>query len=115
VFENRVLGRVFGPKRDEVRMEWRKLDNEELNGLYCSPNIVRVIKSIRMRWTGHVARMGRGEAFTGFWWGKLRERGHLGDPSVDGKIILRWVFKKLDVVVCTESSWLRIGTGGGHL
>ena len=58
VFENRVLRRVFVPKRDEVKGEWRKLHNEELNGLYCSPNIVRVIKSRRMRWAGNVARMG---------------------------------------------------------
>jgi len=58
VFENRVLRRIFGPKRDEVTGKWRKLHNEELNDLYCSPNIVRVIKSRRMRWTGHVARMG---------------------------------------------------------
>jgi len=57
VFENRVLRRIFGPKRDEVTGEWRKLHNEELNDLYCSPNIVRVIKS-RMGWEGHVARMG---------------------------------------------------------
>jgi len=57
VFENRVLRRTFGPKRDEVTGEWRKLHNEELNDLYCSPNIVRVIKSRRMRWAGHVARM----------------------------------------------------------
>jgi hypothetical protein len=56
VFENRVLRRIFGPKRDEVTGEWRKLHNEELNDLYCSPTIVRVIK-LRMRWTGHVARM----------------------------------------------------------
>ena len=58
VFENRVLRRIFGPKRDEVTGEWRTLHNEELNDLYCSPNIVRVIKSRRMRWVGHVARMG---------------------------------------------------------
>jgi len=58
VFENRVLRRLFGPKRDEVTGEWRKLHNEELNDLYSSPNIVRMIKSRRMRWAGHVARMG---------------------------------------------------------
>ena len=57
VFENRVLRRIFGPKRNEVTGEWRKLHNEELNDLYCSPNIIRVIKLRRMRWTGHVARM----------------------------------------------------------
>jgi len=60
VFDNRVLRRIFGPKRDEVKGEWRKLHNEELNDLYCSPNIVRVIKSRIMRWAGHVARMGGG-------------------------------------------------------
>jgi hypothetical protein len=62
MFENRVL-RIFGPKRDEVTREWRKLHNEELYNLYCSPNIVRVIK---LRWAGHVARMGRGEVYTEF-------------------------------------------------
>jgi hypothetical protein len=60
VFENRVLGRIFGPKRDEVPREWRKLHNEELNGLYPLPNMVRVIKSRRCKWAGHVARMGEG-------------------------------------------------------
>jgi hypothetical protein len=60
---NRVLRRIFGPKRDEVTRGWRKLHNEELHGLYSSPSIVRVIKARRMRWAGHVARMGevRGE------------------------------------------------------
>jgi hypothetical protein len=58
VFENRVLRRKFGPKRDEVTGEWRKLHNEELSDLYCSASIVRVMKSRRMRWVGHVARMG---------------------------------------------------------
>jgi len=58
VFENRVLRRVFGPKRDDVTGEWKKLHNEELRDLYSLPNIVRVVKSRRMRWVGHVARMG---------------------------------------------------------
>jgi hypothetical protein len=58
VFENKVLRRIFGPRRDEVTREWRKLHNEEFNDLYSSPTIVRVIKSRRMRWTGHVARRG---------------------------------------------------------
>ena len=58
VIENRVLRRIFGSKRDEVTGEWRKLHNEELNDLYCSPNIVRVIKSRRMICVGHVARIG---------------------------------------------------------
>ena len=58
LFENRVLRRVFGPKRDNVTGEWRKLHNEELNYLYSLPNIVRVVKSRRMRWVGHAARMG---------------------------------------------------------
>jgi hypothetical protein len=59
-FENRVLRRIFGPKRDEVTGEWRRLHNKELNDLYSSPNIIRVIKSRRMRWAERVARMGEG-------------------------------------------------------
>jgi len=58
VFENKVLRRIFGPRRDEVTGDWRRMHNEELNDLYSSPNIVRVIKSRRIRWAGHVARMG---------------------------------------------------------
>ena len=62
------MRRIFGPKRDEVTGEWRKLHNEELNDLYFSPSIVRVITSRRMRWVEHVARVGEGESYTGFWW-----------------------------------------------
>jgi len=69
-----MLRGIFWHKRDEVKGEWRKLHNEELNDLYCLPNIVRVIKSRRMRWAGHVVRMGRGEVYTGVWWGNLMER-----------------------------------------
>jgi hypothetical protein len=72
VFENRVLRRIFGPKRDEVTGGWRKLHDEELHGLYSSPSIVRVIKARRMRWAGHVARMGEVEGATTFWLGGLR-------------------------------------------
>jgi hypothetical protein len=87
VFENRVLRRIFGPKRDEVTGEWRRLHNEELNDLYSSPTIIRVIKSRRMRWVGHVARMG--EVHTGFWWGDLMDRNHLEGLGVNGRIILK--------------------------
>jgi hypothetical protein len=58
VFENKVLRRIFGPKRDEVTGEWRRLHNKELFALYLSPNVITVIKSRRMKWAGHVARMG---------------------------------------------------------
>jgi hypothetical protein len=57
--------------------------------------------------------MGKREAYTGFWWGNLKERDHLEDPSIDGRIILGWIFRKWDMGVWTGSSWLRIGTGGG--
>jgi len=74
-----------------------------------------MIKSRRMRWAGHAALMGREQVYTGFRWGNLRERDHLGDPGVDGFIILRWMVREWDVGLWTGWSWLRIGTGGGHL
>jgi hypothetical protein len=79
VFESRVM-RVFGPKRDEVTWEWRKLHNEELNDLYSLPNIVRVVKSRRMRWAGHVARMGEGRGVHRVLVRKPEGRRPLGRP-----------------------------------
>ena len=93
MFENMVL-RIFGPRRDEVTEEWRRLHNEELNGLYSSPNIVRVIKSRRMRWAGHVARMGEERGRIGSWWGKWRGRDRWGDLGVDEWIILGWISRR---------------------
>ena len=80
MFENRVLRRIFASKRDEVAGEWRKLHNEELNNQYSSPNIVRVIKSRRMRWAGHVARMGEDRGVYRVLVGKPEERRPLGRP-----------------------------------
>jgi len=92
-----------------------KFHNEELNDLYSSSNIVLVKKSRRMILAGHIARMGRVDIYTGLWWGNLRERDHLEDPGIDGRIILRWILRNWDVGVWTGSSWLRIGTDGGYL
>ena len=87
-----VLRGIFRVKRDGVTREWRKIHNDELNDLHCSPNIVRVIKSRRIRWVGHVARMGGEEScIQGFGGGNLRERDHWEDPGVDGSIILIWI------------------------
>jgi hypothetical protein len=84
VFERKVLRRIFGPKRGEVTGDWRRLHNEELNGLYTSPNIVRVMKSRRMRWAEHVARMGEGRGVYRILVGKPEGKRPLGRPR------LRW-------------------------
>jgi hypothetical protein len=80
VFENRVLRRIFGPKRDEVTGGWRKLHNEELHGLYSSPSTIRVIKERRIRWAGHVARMGEVRGAYNILVGRPKGRRPLGRP-----------------------------------
>ena len=75
----------------------KKLHIEELNDLYCSPNITWVIESRGVSWAGHVASVGGGgEVYTGFWWGNLKERDHLENRGVDGRIILSWIFREWD-------------------
>ena len=91
MFDNRVLRRVFGPKRDEVTGEWRKLHKEELRDLFSLPNIVRVVKSRRMRWTGHVARMGEGRGMHRVLVGKPEGKRPLGRPR------RRWEDIKMDL------------------
>jgi hypothetical protein len=81
VFENRVLRRISGPKRDEVTGEWSKLHNEELHNLYSSPDIIRQVKSRRMRWAGHVARMGEERKVYKVLVGKPEGKRSLGRPS----------------------------------
>jgi len=96
-------------------VKWRKLHNEELNDLYSSLNIVRVIKSRRMRWAGHVAGLGESRGVHRVLVGKPEGKSHLEDPGIDGRIILRWIFRMSNIRAWTGSIWLRIGTGGGHL
>jgi len=103
VFENMVLRRIFGPRRDEVTEEWRRLHNEELNDLYPSPNTVRVINSRRMRWAGHVACMGEERGVYRVWLGKPEGKRPLGRPR------RRWVDNirmGLQEVGCGYTDWI---------
>ena len=103
VYENMVLRRIFGRRRDEVTGEWRRLHNEELNGLYFSPNIVRLIKSRRMRWAGHVARLDDERGVYRVLLGNRRERDPLGRPRH------RWVDNirmDLQEVGCWYMDWI---------
>ena len=106
-----MLSRIFGPK---ITGEYRRLRDKELSGVHLSPNI-RAIKSRRVRWTGHVARMVKRIGIYRDFVGRREGSNHLKDPGTDGRISLKWIFKKLDVGSWTGLIWLRIGTGGGLL
>ena len=108
-----MLLRIFGPRRDEVTGKWRRLYNEELNDLYTSPNIVRVIKSGRMKWTGHVARMGEEK---GVYMGKPEGKRPLGRPRRRWVDNIRMDLQEVGYVgMWTGLGWPTIGTGGGRL
>jgi hypothetical protein len=94
VSENRVLRRIFEPKRDEVTGGWRKLHNEELHNLYSSPSIIRMIKSRRMRWAGHVTRMGEKRNAYRILVGKPLGKNHWVDQAVGGWTILKWILER---------------------
>jgi hypothetical protein len=104
VFKNRVLRGIFWPERDEVTREWRQLRNEKMNDLYSSPNIVRVIKSRRMRWPGHVEHMGERTGVYRVLVGKPEEKSPLGRPRRRWKENIKTYLQKCDVGVWTGSS-----------
>jgi hypothetical protein len=110
----RVLRRIFGTKRDEVTGEWRKLHNDELHYLYSTQYFVGD-KIEQNEMGGDVAQMGDGRSVYKVLVGKTEGKDQWGDPGVDGRIILRWIFRKWDVGVGTGLSWLVIGKVGGHL
>jgi hypothetical protein len=115
VFENRVLRRILGPKRDEVTGEWRKLHNEDLHVLYSPPNIIRQMKSRRMGWAGHVARIGMKRKVYKVLAGTPEGKKHLEDQNVDGRMGLEWILGRLAGGVYSGSGWLRIRASGGLL
>ena len=114
MFDDKVSRRLFGPNRNEVTREWRRLHDEELNGMqYFSGD--QIEKNLM---GGHEASIKEGRdirVYTKYWWGNLRERDHLEDRDVDGMIILRSIFRKLDVGAWIVSSWLKLWTDGGYL
>jgi hypothetical protein len=112
VSENRVVRRIFGPKRNEVTGEWRTLHNEELHILYSSPNIIRQIKSRRMRWAGHVARMGEEKIVYRVLMENPEGKRPLGRPDINWRMGSKWILGRFAGEVEIGSSWLRIGTVG---
>jgi hypothetical protein len=110
-----MLRRTFGPKRDEVTGEWRNLHNEELHDLHPSPTIVRVIKSRRMRWAGHVAGMVEGKGVCRVLVGKPKGKRTRGISRRRWDVNIKMIFRKWDVGLWTGLSCLRIETGGGYL
>jgi len=115
VFENRVLRRIFGPKRGEVTWEWRKLHNDKLNDLYSSPSIVWVIKSRRMRWAAYVAHMRERIGVYRVLVGKPEGKRPLGRPRSRWEYNIKMDLQEVGCEAWTGSMWLRIGKGGGHL
>jgi hypothetical protein len=115
VLENRVLRRILGPKRDEGTGQGRVLQNEELNDLYSSPNIVRVIKSRRMGWPGHVARMGERRSAYRKLVGKPEGKRPLGRPRRTWENNIKMDLQEVGCGGWTGLIWLRIRTSGGHL
>jgi hypothetical protein len=109
------LSRIFGPKSDEETREWRKLHNEELNDLYSSPNILRVIKSRRMGWAAHVVRLWEERGVYRVLVGKPEGKRPLGKPRRRWEDNIRMDLEEMRCGVWTGLDWLRIETGGGHL
>jgi hypothetical protein len=112
VFENRVLRRIFGPKMDEVTGEWRKLHNEELHNLYLSPDIIRQVRLRRMRWAGHVARMGEERKVYKVLVGNPEGKRPLGRPRHRWEDGIRMDLREIGLVVWIGFDCLRTGTGG---
>jgi hypothetical protein len=115
VFVNRVLRRIFGTKREEVTGEWRKLHSGELHNFYASPDIIRQIKSRRMRWAGHVARMGEGRNVYRVLVGKPEGKRKLERTRRKCENGIRMDIWETGWGVWSGFTWLRIGTGGGLL
>jgi hypothetical protein len=97
--------RIFGPKRDDVMKEWRKLHNEELHNLFSSPDIIRHIKSRRLKWAGHVARMGEERKV---WWESPKVRDHSEDQGINGRMGSKWILGSLAGKGWIGSDWLGI-------
>jgi hypothetical protein len=115
VFENRVLRRIFGPKRDEMMGEWRKLHNEEFHNLYPSPDIIRQVKSMQMRWAGPVACIEEERKVYKVLMAKPEGKRRLGTPRHRWEDGIRMDLREIGLGVWIGFDWFRIGTGGGLL